>query len=522
MYTWFVIIVSVCLAALIFRRRDGKKLPPGPSFLSSNFLLLTISVMQGLRPIITNLKSKYGPLITFSFGSRPLIFICSQDLAHEILIQKSSSVADRPSYSSLEESCTITKASYGSTWRFLRRNLATEILQPSRVKSYSGARKWALQILIGRLQQQQQQEEAAGVKVIDHFEHAMFSLFALMCFGMKLDEHRINEIISKSRDMLFAVHPGNLGVNILCTFPRLGKILLRKKWKDILQKREDQEKVMLPLVKSRIEAVNNSEPQLGGNQMVAYVDTLMHLQLPEENANNGNGGKLTDKDLVSLCNEFLNAGTDTTISALQWIMANLVKYPHIQRKLYDEIVSVVGPPPPLPPPGVELKSFIREEDLQNISYLKAVVLEGLRRHSPAPFVLPHRAQEEAELRGFTIPRGATVNFTVADMGLDPKVWDDPVEFKPERFLQVNNGVFDVTGRKGIKMMPFGVGKRMCPGYALGLLHLESFVANLIWYFHWTPPNGDHDVDLTEKAEFTIVMMNPLQAKISSRTDKITT
>ncbi|KAL7604606.1 hypothetical protein Lser_V15G15408 [Lactuca serriola] len=516
MYTWFVVIVSVCLAALIFRRRDGKKLPPGPSILSSNFLLLTISVIQGLSPIITNLKSKYGPLITFYFGSRPLIFICSQDLAHEILIQKGSSVADRPG-GMIKRIISTTR--YGPTWKALRGNLATEILQPSRVKSYSWVRKWALQTLIGRLQQQQ--KDAAGIKVVDHFEHAVFSMLVVMCFGKKLDEHLINEIISKVREVLFAFHPGSLSVSTLLAFPRLGKILLRNKWKKLLQIQEDQERLLLPLINSRIEAVNNSEPQLGGNQMVAYVDTLMHLQLPKENANNGYGGKLTDKEMVNMCNEFLNAGTDTTYIALQWIMANLVKYPHIQRKLYDEIVSVVGPPPPPPPPGVELESFIREEDLQNMSYLKAVVLEGLRRHSPAPLVLPHRAQEEVQLQGFTIPRRATVNFTVADMGLDPKVWDDPMEFKPERFLQVNNGVFDITGRKGIKMMPFGVGKRMCPGYALGLLHLEYFVANLIWYFHWTPPDG-HDVDLTEKAEFTIVMMNPLQAKISSRKDKITT
>ncbi|CAH1416688.1 unnamed protein product [Lactuca virosa] len=248
--------------------------------------------------------------------------------------------------------------------------------------------------------QQQQQKEAAGIKVIDHFEQAMFSLFALMCFGKKLDEHHIIDIISKLRRRLLITQPGSLRVNILCIFPRLGKILLIYKWKELLQTQKDVAQLLLPLINSD----SRTEPErlVGENEIVTYVDTLLNLQLPGRKleANNGNGGKLTDKEMVSMCSEFLNTGTDTTYIALQWIMANLVKYPHIQRKLYDEIISVVGPPPPPPPPGVELESFIREDDLQNMSYLKAVVLEGLRRHSPAPFVLPHRAKEEVQLQGF--------------------------------------------------------------------------------------------------------------------------
>ncbi|KAJ0430716.1 putative cytochrome P450 [Helianthus annuus] len=110
---------------------------------------------------------------------------------------------------------------------------------------------------------------------------------------------------------------------------------------------------------------------------------------------------------------------------------------------------------------------------------KAVVLEELRRHPPAHLVLPHRVTEQVELQGYMIPKGATINFMVAEMGWDPEVWEEPMEFKPERFL-VNDGVvFDIGGSKGIKMMHFGAGRRICPGADLALLHLEYFVANLI-------------------------------------------
>ena len=172
---------------------------------------------------------------------------------------------------------------------------------------------------------------------------------------------------------------------------------------------------------------------------------------------------------------------------------------------------------------MELESVINEEDLQKMPYLKAVVLEGLRRHPPGHFVLPHKATKDVEVKGYVIPQGATVNFMVAEMGMDPTVWDDPMEFKPERFMSNDgsNGVFDISGSKGIKMMPFGAGRRICPGSDLALLHLEYFVANLIWYFDWSVPDG-YCVDLTEKVEFTVVMKNPLQAQISLRAETLTT
>ncbi|KAL4591637.1 hypothetical protein LXL04_004607 [Taraxacum kok-saghyz] len=158
---------------------------------------------------------------------------------------------------------TISTASYGPTWRLFRRNLASEILHP--------ARKWVLQILLGRLQEQ---KEDAGIKVIDHFTYAMLCLLVLMCFGEKLDEHQINEISRVQREMLF-----------------------RNRLKEFEQLHENREDVLIPLIQSRIEATK-SKPQFEDDRIVVYVDTLVNLQLPEEDGNNENGGKLTDKEMI--------------------------------------------------------------------------------------------------------------------------------------------------------------------------------------------------------------------------------
>ncbi|KAF8369969.1 hypothetical protein HHK36_031982 [Tetracentron sinense] len=504
MEAWFILIVSLCICAILkslfnlinFNPNKIRKLPPGPPSVPflGNLLWLRKSLSE-LEPILRGLRLKYGPVLTLHIGPRPTIIITTHDLAHQALIQNSATFADRPP--ALEtgritssNQCNISSAKYGSLWRLLRRNLMSEILHPSRVKSYSHARKWVLEILIKKLQSQSQ-----SVRVIEHFQYAMFCLLVLMCFGEKLGEKTIKEIETVQRALIVNI----VRFNILNFWPSLGKILFRRLWNQLLEIRRNQENVLIPLIRARQQDKKSGKEEF----IISYVDTLLDLQVPDEKR------KLNEDEMVSLCSEFLNGGTDTTSTALQWIMANLVKHQEIQARLFSEINGVVGP-------GEEIK----EEDLQKMPYLKAVVLEGLRRHPPGHFVLPHAVTEETSLDGYMVPRNATVNFMVVEMGRDPKVWEDPMEFRPERFLSSTDReeVFDITGSREIKMMPFGAGRRICPALGLAMLHLEYFIANLVWEFEWRAIDGD-DVDLSEKQEFTIVMKNPLQAHISPRLNK---
>lgn len=517
MEAWFIIVVSLCLAALVasfFTPFSPKKrnLPPGPpSFPIIGNLLWLRNPISHIEFILRRLKPRYGPLITLKIGPRSLVFVGAHSLAHQALVQNGAVFSDRPAPPPTSRVLnrpqkTISSSAYGPTWRLLRRNLTHEILHPSRVRAYSDSRQWVLSLLIHRLRDTAQSE--SSVRLIDHFQYAMFCLLVLMCFGDKLHENQIKEIEEIQRRLIL----GFRRFNVLNFWPRLGKLLFRNRWKELIQFREEQDKVLIPLIRARLQSKQARSISPEDEAVVAYVDTLLDLQLPEED-----NRKLHEDEMLSLCSEFLTAGTDTTSTALQWIMANLVKHPQLQDKLYQEINGVIGGrPPPQPDKESTLPiGAVEEEDLQKMPYLKAVVLEGLRRHPPGHFVLPHKTSHDVELDGYTIPRDATVNFMVADMGWDPNVWEDPMEFKPERFLG-DGEAFDVTSSREIKMMPFGAGRRICPGYGVALLHLEYFVANLIWCFEWRAVEGD-EVDLEEKQEFTTVMKNPLRARISPRT-----
>ncbi|KAL5767594.1 hypothetical protein ACOSQ2_014377 [Xanthoceras sorbifolium] len=513
METWFVILVSLSIAALLkafidlFKSyRNPCKLPPGPFIfpIIGNFLLLRKSFAE-LESFIKSLHTKLGPIITLRIGSNPAIFIADHSLAHQALIQNGAAFADRPSPTIITNitSCNqhnINSAAYGPTWRLFRRNLTAEILHPSRVKSYSHARNWVLQILQDRLNSQS--KSGGPVRLVDHMQFVMFGLLVLMCYGDKLDEKKIKEVEDVQRNMLLNLRR----FNILNFWPKITKLVFRRKWAEFWQLRKQQESVHLSLIrerkKIREERLRNCKED-DQEYVLSYLDTLFDMQLPVEKR------KLDEGEIISLCSEFLSAGTDTTSTALEWVMANLVKYPKIQEKVFEEIKGVVG----------NGQREVKEDDLQKMTYLKAVILESLRRHPPAHFVVPHAVTEDMVLNGYLIPKNASINFMVAGMGCDSKVWEDPMDFKPERFLKSEeNGKqveFDITGSREIKMMPFGVGRRICPGLGLAMLHLEYFVANLIWCYQWKAVDGD-EICLEEAQRFTMVMKIPLQAHIIPR------
>ncbi|XWS42827.1 hypothetical protein CRYUN_Cryun16bG0047800 [Craigia yunnanensis] len=521
METWFIILITISISLILGAflnflssptKKPSQTLPPGSANIPiiTNFLWLR-RTFSDLEPILRNLHKKLGPMVTLNFFSSTIIFISDRSLAHQALIQNGALFSDRPEPPIIGKviSCnqhSINSASYGPTWRLLRRNLTAEILHPLRIKSYSHARKWVLQILLESLMTNSKTGEP--VSVVDHFQYAMFCLLVLMCFGDKLNQEQIKEIENVQRRFLLDVDVGGR-FNILNFWPNLTRVLLRKRWKEFFQALEERDKVLVSLIRSRkklkeerLSKSKEDKVEADDGYVLAYVDTLLDVQLPEEKR------KLTEQEIVSLASEFLIAGTDTTSTALQWIMANMVKYPHVQEKLFMEIKGVVGA-------GEE---EVKEDDLQKMPYLKAVILEALRRHPPGHFVLPHTVREDTVLGGFLVPKNVTINFLVAEMGWDPKVWEDPMAFKPERFLSNDNKsgeVFDITGSREIKMMPFGVGRRICPGLGLSILHLEYFVANLVWLFEWKAMDGD-EVSLEEKQEFTVVMKTPLQAHIYPR------
>ncbi|XP_043691728.1 cytochrome P450 89A2-like [Telopea speciosissima] len=519
MALWLILLLSLCLVTTLkflidqFSHNKTKKtkptnlptLPPGPPKVPifGHALLLSKYFSAGIGTFFHELRHKYGGIITLHIFSTPSIFISNHSLAHQALIQNGAALAHRPGPVTPSRVLNNNNQDLGSSsdarWRLFRKNLTSEILTSSRYKSFNAARKWALEIITEGLNNQIRSGEF--VPVMEHIRYAMFCLLLFMCFGEKLDEKTIRDI----EDVERAVIANFVKFNVFNLFPKVGKFVFRKTWIQLLEIRSKQESVLLPPIKSRRDRREKIKQENPNGYVASYVDSLFDLEITVEG-----GRKLANEEIVTLVSEFLDAGTDTVATVLEWVMAHLTKDQKIQEKLYNEIKRVVNS---------SGSKEVREEDLSEMKYLKAVVLEGLRLHPPGHFVLPHLIREDIVLDGHLIPKNALMNFMVAEMGRDPNVWKDPLDFKPERFMVGNEGegeVVDITGSREIKMMPFSAGRRICPGIGLGTLHLEYFVASLIWSYKWTDINGGDDIDLTEKDESTTVMKNSLRARVSPR------
>ncbi|KAM3262951.1 hypothetical protein ACQJBY_053226 [Aegilops geniculata] len=507
---WFLLPLLALFIPLLVRllthHAAGKpKIPPGPIAvpLLGSLLLLPNSLVDA-EHLLRRLVARHGPVVSLRVGSRLSIFVADRRLAHALLVERGAALADRPDLV-VNSGCTVSGAGYGPAWRLLRRNLVSETLHPSRARLFAPARAWARRVLLDKLREREPLAEGGGVMVMDAFRHAMFFLLALMCFGQKLDEATVRAVGAAQRDwLMFAARK----TSVFAFFPVVTKRLFRGRLKTALALRRRQKKLFMPLIDARRERKKRPVPTEEDTTLEhSYVDTLLDIKLPGEEESSR---ALTDDEMVSLCSEFLNAGTDTTSTALQWIMAELTKNPRVQEKLYHEITK-----------GQQQRGDgdeeVSEEETHGMPYLKAVVLEGLRKHPPGHFVLPHRAAEAMEVGGYLIPKGASVNFMVAEMGRDEREWERPMEFVPERFLPGGDGEgVDVTGSREIRMMPFGVGRRICAGLGVAMLHLEYLVANLVKELEWQEVAGD-EVDLAEKPEFTVVMAKPLRARLVPRT-----
>lgn len=182
-----------------------------------------------------------------------------------------------------------------------------------------------------------------SVELINYIQHAIFCLLFSMCFGENVDSRKIEKIKDIQRRLILS--SGQLGA--LNFFPKIvSRVLFRKRWQEFTQLRKLQNDLLVELIQARKKVIekNNDDDEY----VICYVDTLLNLRLPEEKR------KLNEGEVVALCSEFLTAGTDTTSTTLEWVMANLVKDKHVQQMLVEEIEEVVGE---------REEREVREEDL---------------------------------------------------------------------------------------------------------------------------------------------------------------
>jgi cytochrome P450 len=200
--------------------------------------------------------------------------------------------------------------------------------------------------------------------------------------------------------------------------------------------------------------------------------------------------------------EFFSAGTESSSTTVEWALAELVVHPELMRRAQEEIDGVVG-----------LGRLVHDADIPHLPFLQAIVKESFRLHPAAPLGVPRESTQPVEAFGYRVPAETRLIYNIYAVHRDPAVYENPDEFDPDRFLHRHLLVNHLSAFDSYELVPFGVGRRMCPGYTLGnFIHstvVHFMLANLIHSYDWSVPGGG-PLDMTASM-FSVAMClkNPL-------------
>lgn len=465
-----VILLGVVTGwGFLFRGRK-QKLPPGPF----QWPIVGNLHMMGELPhqAITALSMKYGPLMSLRLGSYLTLVVSSPDVAEEFLKTHDLAFASRPPTIGTKyfwyNSSDVAFSPYGPYWRQMRKICVLQLLSSRRIDSFRHIREEEVSSMVRSIAN----SDLHPVNISRAVSALGIDIICRMAFGKKYcDQDLIGGIGIKSMIKETFVLAGSLNMGDF--IPYLAWIDLQglnRRLKNIHKIQDD--------LLGKILEEHASPPQNNPNYMPDLVDVLLAASADEDLE-----FEITRDNIKSVIYDILSAGSDSSSASIEWAMSELLRNPPVLKKLQDELECVVG-----------IDRMVDESDLPCLVYLQAVVKETLRLHPPGPLSLPRVCVEDCTVLGYEIPRGTRLLVNLWAIGRSPKSWGEDAEcFRPERFMEV--GFLDAKVQN-FEWIPFGAGRRACPGQQLGMLVVEFAVAQLIHCFNWRL--DEQKLDMSEK------------------------
>ncbi|XP_027172590.1 tabersonine 16-hydroxylase 2-like [Coffea eugenioides] len=471
-------LLFIIMVAKSLMKSKPAKLPPGPRKLPIIGNIHQLLGSQSHR-ILADLAKKYGPLMHLQVGEVSTIVISSAEVAEEVLKKHDIIFASRAFLLSpriLFYDCTdVGFCPYGEYWRQLRKICAKELLSSQRTQTFRSIREAEVLNMIKAISK----EEGLAVDFGKKISTMTYSVTALAAFGKRSKYH--DDFMSAMEDVVklmagFCLPDMYPSVKILETITGMRQKLER------LHKRVDQILENI-LIRHR---VRKAESEYGsGEEKEDLVDVLLKVQKSGEF-----GIPLTDDNLKAVIFDVFGGGGETSSTTTVWAMAEMIKNPAVMKKAQAEVRAIYGK-----------RGTVDESQLHELKYLHAVIKETLRLHPPASLIPPRECGEQCEIFGYEIPAKSRVYVNLWAIGRDPGYWTEPEKFIPERFL---DSKIDFKG-SNFNYIPFGAGRRICPGMSFALPMMELPLAQSLFHFDWKLPGAleNEELDMTDIFGLTV-------------------
>ncbi|RLN00374.1 Cytochrome P450 71D7 [Panicum miliaceum] len=460
-------------------------LPPGPSklpLIGSMHHLATGGELP--HRALARLAREHGPVMHLQTGQVGLVVVSSRDAAREVMKVQDANFAHRPELTgpkALLYGCADVAFASGPHWRRLRKMCVVELLSASRVRSFAPVRREETRALLGRIAGQ---PPGTAVDLRPMLEALSSAVVSRTVLGETF-EHR-GAILKEGLKLTSAF-------SLSDHFPSLS--FLDVPMRHRLRRVHRQVDELLEDIIGERKKLRQQEKLKLKDTAENMLDVLLNaMEQPDMEV------RITQDNVKAVIMDMFVGGTETSMTTIEWALAELMKNPKEMAKVQDEVRTKmkVG------------ETHLGDNNVGQLSYLKLVVKETLRLHMPAPLLVPRVCKERCRLGGYTIPAGSRVVINAWAMGRDPRYWEDPEAFRPGRFLDRD---VDYKGTSSFEFLPFGAGRRICPGVEFGLAGIELCLAQLLFYFNWKLPGAmaPEDLDMTETSVgVSVVRKEPLR------------
>ncbi|KAI0497693.1 hypothetical protein KFK09_020926 [Dendrobium nobile] len=482
----FLFIKSI-IKKLVRHRLQSNEQVPGPKNLP---IIGSIHHFLGCRPphrALCDLSLIYGPIMRLKLGEVHTVIISSAEGAKEIMQTHDINFASRPITPTVDalfyNGKGLVFASYGEFWRQMRRICNMELLSSKCVRSFRSIISQEVSHLMRSINAVA--STGVAINLSNEFANLSNNIMAISVIGCRWEDQNLFQ------SALTEVVESTTGFSLIDLFPSMPNFITRvagfpQKLERCSQKLDQ---VLEEIVQEHIEKRARNLVQAED-----LTDVLLKIQ------QDGNlQFSLSNDNIKAVINDILLAGSEAMATTLEWAISELVRNPKIMKKAQREVREVFG---------YDMTKIIGDEEWMSnkLSYLQLVIKETLRLHTPAPLLVPRENKEKCKVMGYDIPLKTMVIVNAWAIARDPMYWDKPEVFWPERFEEND---IDMKGAH-FEMIPFGAGRRICPGMHFGLATIEMALAHLLYYFDWEYPakNGE-ELDMSEAFGIAIRRKTPL-------------
>ncbi|MED6184227.1 hypothetical protein PIB30_045399 [Stylosanthes scabra] len=433
---------------------------------------------------LRNLASKYGPLMHLKLGEISNIIVSSPEMAQEIMKTQDLNFCDRPSLLFPRiiayNGTSIAFGRYRDYWRYVRKICTMELLTIKRVQSFRHIREEEVSELVKAISQ----SEGSIFNLTEKIFSITYGIAARAAFGKKYSyQEAFISSIEEALHLAGENYIGDLYPSIRVVFEMTSRT--KAKLEELHVKTD---KILQDVIDDHRNRRRSGKCEEEGEDL---VDVLLKFQEKDSEY------PLTDDNIKAVIQDMFIGGGETSSSVVDWAMAEMIKKPKVMERAQAEVRRVYGN-----------KGYVDESELHQLIYLKCIVKETLRLHPSVPLLVLRENKEPCQIKGYKIPANSRIMINAWAIGRDPKYWDEALNFKPERFL--DNYSIDQRGTN-FEFIPFGGGRRMCPGIAFATPNMELPLAQFLYHFDWKLPNGmkNEELDMTELFGITIRRRNDL-------------